>query len=106
MMTEINRVTKCFHHDESPGRLNQSKTSATTLKELLERYLAEVTPPKKGAEPESNRLRLMMRHPLAHRFVAGVRGVDIERWRDQRLRKVTAATVKRDLVLLGHVFRD
>jgi len=59
---------------------------------------------KKGAEPETNRPRLMMRHPLARRFVAGVRGVDIARWRDERLRKVTPATVKRDLVLLGHVF--
>ena len=46
----------------------------------------------------------MMRHPLARRFVASVRGVDIARWRDERLRKVTPATVKRDLVLLGHVF--
>lgn len=59
---------------------------------------------KKGAEPETNRLRQTMRHPLALRFVAGVRGVDIARWRDERLRKVTPATVKRDLVLLGHVF--
>jgi integrase len=75
-----------------------------TLKELLERYQEEVTPLKKGAEPETNRLRLMMRHPLARRFVAGVRGVDIARWRDERLREVTPATVKRDLVLLGHVF--
>jgi hypothetical protein len=33
----------------------------------------------------------MVRHPLARR-------------RDKRLRKVTSATVKRDLVLLGHVF--
>ena len=66
--------------------------------------LEEVTPLKKGAEPETNRLNLMMRHPLARRFVAGVRGVDIARWRDQRLHKVTPATVKRDLVLLGHVF--
>ena len=64
----------------------------------------EVTPQKKGAEPETNRLRLMMRHPLAHRFVARIRGVDIARWRDEQLRKVAAATVKRDLVLLGHVF--
>ncbi len=46
----------------------------------------------------------MMRHPLARRFVAGVRGVDIAHWRDERLCKVTPATVKRDLVLLGHVF--
>jgi hypothetical protein len=37
------------------------------------------------AEPETNRLTLMMRHPLARRFVAGVRGVGIARSRDERL---------------------
>jgi integrase len=84
--------------------VSRAEAESTQLKELLERYLAEVTPLKKGAEPETNRLRLMMRNPLARRFVAGVRGVDIARWRDERLRKVTPATVKRDLVLLGHVF--
>ena len=84
--------------------VSRAEAESTTLKELLERYLAEITPQKKSAEPETNRLRLMMRHPLARRFVAGVRGVDIARWRDERLRKVTPATVKRDLVLLGHVF--
>ena len=84
--------------------VSRAEAESTTLKELFERYLEEVTPLKKGAEPESNRLRLMMRHPLARRFVAGIRGVDIAGWRDERLRKVTPATVKQDLVLLGHVF--
>ena len=84
--------------------VSRAEAESTTLKELLERYLEEVTPLKKGAEPETNRLRLMMRHPLARRFAAGIRGVDITSWRDERLRKVTLATVKRDLVLLGHVF--
>ena len=84
--------------------VSRVEAESTTLHELLERYLDEVTPLKKGAEPETNRLRAMMRHPLARRFVAGIRGVDIARWRDERLRKVSPATVKRDLVLLGHVF--
>ena len=83
--------------------VSRAEAESTTLKKLLERYLEEVTPLKKGAEPETNRLNLMMRHPLARRFIAGVRGVHIARWRDKRLRKVTPATVKRDLVLLGHV---
>jgi hypothetical protein len=65
--------------------VSRAEAESTTLKELLERYLEEVTPLKKGAEPETNRLRLMMRHPLARRFVAGLRGVDIARWRDERL---------------------
>ena len=85
--------------------VSRAEAKSTTLRELLERYLEEATPLKKGAEPETDRLNLMMRHPLAHRCVAGIRGVDIARWRDERLRKVTPATVTRDLVLLGRVFK-
>jgi len=84
--------------------VSRAEAESTTLKELLERYLAEVTPLKKGAEPETNRLRVFMIHSLAQRFVAGIRGVDIARFRDERLQKVSSSTVKRDLVLLGHVF--
>ena len=84
--------------------ISRAEAESTTLKELLERYLVEVTPLKKGAAAETNRLRVFMRHPLAGRFVAGIRGVDIARARDERLQKVSSSTVKRDLVLLGHVF--
>ncbi len=84
--------------------VSRAEAESTPLKELLERYLSEVTPLKKGAVPETNRLRAFMRHPLAQRFVAGIRGVDIARFRDERLRKVSSASVKKDLVLLGHVF--
>lgn len=84
--------------------VSRAEAESTTLKELLERYLTEVTPLKKGAAPETIRLRAFMKHPLARRFVAGIRGVDIARYRDERLRKVSSATVKRDLVILGHVF--
>lgn len=84
--------------------VSRAEAESTTLKDLLERYLAEITPLKKGAAPETNRLRALMRHALARRFVAGIRGVDIARFRDERLRKVSSSTAKRDLVLLGHVF--
>jgi integrase len=84
--------------------VSRAEAESTTLKELLERYLAEVTPLKKGAASETNRARALIRLPLARRYVAGIRGVDIARYRDERLRKVTPSTVKRDLVLLGHVF--
>ena len=84
--------------------VSRAEAESTTLKELLEHYLAEVTPQKKSAASETNRLRALMRLPLARRYVAGIRGMDIARLRDERLRKVTPSTVKRDLVLLGHVF--
>ena len=84
--------------------VSRAEAESTTLKELFERYLDEVTPLKKGAASETNRLKALMRLPLARRYVAGIRGMDIARFRDERLRKVTPSTVKRNLVLLGHVF--
>jgi len=44
--------------------VSRAEAEATPLKKLLERYLLEVTPLKKGAAPESNRLRAFMRHPV------------------------------------------
>ncbi len=84
--------------------VSRAEAESTTLKELLDRYLAEITPGKKGAAPEAARIRAFMRHPLAQRFVAGIHGMDIARFRDERLRKVSSATVKRDLSILGHLF--
>ena len=43
--------------------VSRAEAESTTLKELLERYLTEITPLKKGAVPETNRLRSLMRLP-------------------------------------------
>lgn len=84
--------------------VSRAEAESTTLMELLERYRNEVTPLKKGASSESARIRALLRHPLAQRIVAGIRGVDIASYRDERLKKVSPATVKRDLVILSHLF--
>ena len=84
--------------------VSRAEAQSTTLKDLLDRYLAEITPGKKGAAPEATRIRAFMRHPLAQRFLASIHGMDIARFRDERLRKVSSATVKRDLSILGHLF--
>ncbi len=41
--------------------VSRAEAESTTLKELLERYLDEVTPLKKGAASETNRLNALMR---------------------------------------------
>lgn len=84
--------------------ISRVEAETTTLEELLERYLEQVTPLKKGAAAEATRLRAMLRHPLAQRFVGSLRGVDLARYRDERLRQVLPATVKRDLVVISHLF--
>ncbi len=84
--------------------VSRTEAESTSLRELLERYREEVTPLKKGALPEAARIDALLRHTLAARIVASIRGVDIARYRDERLKKVTPATVKRDLVVLSHLF--
>lgn len=84
--------------------VSRAEAESTTLGELLQRYLEEVTPLKKGASPEAARIRALLRHKLANRYVAGIRGVDIARYRDKRLKKVSPGTAKRDLVILSHLF--
>lgn len=84
--------------------VSRVEAETTTLKELIERYLEQVTPLKKGAAAEATRLRAMLRHPLARRFVGTLRGADLARYRDERLRQVLPATVKRDLGIISHLF--
>ncbi len=84
--------------------VSRVEAESITLGELLERYVEEVTPLKKGAAPEAARIRALIKHPLANRFLAGLRGVDLARYRDARLKKVSPGTVKRELVILSHLF--
>lgn len=84
--------------------VSRAEAESTTLGELLQRYLEDVTPLKKGAASETSRIRALLRHKLANRYVASIRGVDIARYRDERLKKVSPGTAKRDLVILSHLF--
>ena len=84
--------------------ISRAEAETTLLSELLKRYLMEITPLKKGAAPETARILALLRHPIVQKVVAGIRGVDIARYRDERLKKVRPGTVKRDLVILSHLF--
>lgn len=84
--------------------VSRTEAENTTLGELLNRYLNEVTQRKKGAVAETYRIKALLRHPLAGRIVATIRSTDIAAYRDERTQKVTPATVKRELVIFGHVF--
>ena len=84
--------------------VSRNEADRTTVRELLNHYLGEYTRHKKGAGPEACRIRALLRHPLANRFIGSVRGVDMARYRDERLQKVTAGSVRRELTILSHLF--
>jgi len=84
--------------------MSRTEVDSTTFGDLLSRYLEEITPTKKGAAPETSRIRALLRHPLAKRMVGSIRSLDIARYRNERLQEVAPPTAKRDLVIISHVF--
>lgn len=76
---------------------------STTLGALMKRYAEEVSPSKRGATQEIQRLGVLQRHDLAYRTLIGLSQQDIASFRDERLRTVKPATAVRELAILSHV---
>jgi integrase len=74
----------------------------TTLRELLTRYCAEVTPGKRGAVSEASRINSILRCPMSHRTLAKLTSADVATYRDERLKSVAPATVVRELNTVSH----
>ncbi|WP_429814852.1 site-specific integrase [Ensifer sp. B1-9] len=75
----------------------------TTLGSLLERYQREVTPTKRGAVQEDQRIEVLRRHDLSHRTLIGLSQQDIASFRDERLQSVAPSTTVREMAILSHV---
>jgi integrase len=85
----------------------KDESHRTSLGEALERYLAEVTPTKRGARQEERRIRFFLASNalLCSRKLASLRGQDFSDFKRQRLAAGKASnTVRIDLSLLSQVF--
>jgi integrase len=71
--------------------------------DLMRRYLTEVTPQKRSADAETQRMRGLLKHSLAECPLCGLTSKRVAQWRDARLEKVSGSTVCRDMNLLTHV---
>lgn len=80
-----------------------SEAQRTTLGNVIERYLAEVTPSMKGASEDTIRLKAIMRKPIARWSMANLSAARIATFRDERLREVSAGTVIRELAYLSAI---
>jgi integrase len=76
---------------------------STTLGALLERYQREITPTKRGAVQEDQRIDVLRRHDLSHRTLIGLSQQDIASFRDERLQSVAPSTTVREMAILSHV---
>ena len=83
----------------------RTEAESTTLREALERYRREVTPGKRGAVVEQSRITRLLRHPLADRVVASIRGRDIADYTAERAAAGAASSsVHKELALLSHLY--
>ena len=83
--------------------VDRSEAERNTLFDLIERYLLEITPHKRGAVPEAARLKAVQRRPLAKFKMSALSSAHFARYRDERLAQVSAGTVNKELNHLAHV---
>lgn len=77
-----------------------------TLRQILSRYLKEVSSQKIGWLNEHYQLAALMRAPLADLSLEELSVTDLARYRDERLKFVKAGTVCRELGLVQRVHSE
>ena len=80
-----------------------SDTDRLPLRDLLERYLQQVTPSKRGAKDEAIRIRALCRSRLASFTLKTLTPSEVAAFRDLRLTTVGTGAVIRDLSLISSV---
>ena len=76
----------------------------TTLHEALGRYLKEVTTLKRGSAQEASHIHVIQSSSLSKFSLAAIFSKQVSKYRDDRLKVVSASTVNRELNILSHVF--
>ncbi len=84
--------------------VDQAQARQTSLAEMLDRYLNEVTVTKRGKVEETSRIHAFKRSELAKYSASAISSQMIAAWRDVRLRTVKSSTVTKELNLLSHIF--
>lgn len=82
----------------------RANAEQTTLHDLLARYLRDVTPTKKGANPERYLVRKWQRHDLAKKAIASIRATDLAKFRDDSLKSMSISSVRNELALVSSLF--
>ena len=86
------------------GETNVSAPKATTLADLLSRYSQEVTPAKKGREPEQRRLSRLLRDPISVTPLSKLTSAKLAEFRDRRINDGVRAA-QYDLILIKHCIK-
>ena len=73
------------------------------LSDLVNRYLCEITPTKRGWESEARRLKRLLRDSLSKQRISQLQSCDFIKFRDRRVQDGTRTCIY-DLVLLSHIY--
>ena len=95
-----------FESEVMAGKRGQSVRK--TVRQMLERYMEEETPKKRGAAWEVRRIQFFLGEfgpPFVDKLVEDVTPDDIGRWRDYRLKGVKGSSVNRDFNVLAAAFK-
>jgi integrase len=89
---------------------NTHQAQKTTFGELIERYLREVTPTLLSKHEDTYRLKAILRRPIAKVNTLLLNSSRIAKYRDERLKEVSAGTVIRELAyfssIINHARRE
>lgn len=92
---------------EREGRIDRGEEpterrllKSTTLGDLIQRYLNEVTPTKLSAETERLRLSKMLKTPMCSISLLDLTSAPVAAYRDARAKQVKPGTIARELGLL------
>jgi hypothetical protein len=75
-----------------------------TLRDLVIRYRDTISPRKRGGEVERIVLNAFLRHPICRKRLSDLSSSDFAAYRDDRLKRVTANTLRREFSPLHNLF--
>lgn len=97
-------VRKVEAGQQAGEQVDPREQRATSVRSLLERFLAEEVPKRKGQRWETVRIRMLLKEDFTHRRLDQDIPGALRSWVDRRSRDVSAETVRRDLALVSTVF--
>lgn len=83
--------------------VDTQEAQRTTLRELILRYVREVTPTMKSVTEDTIRLKAIARKPISNWSLANLSAARIASYRDERLKQVSNGTVIRELAYLSSI---
>jgi integrase len=103
---DLKAAKKWANHMEDRIELGEQfyqSNKSITLKEVIYRYLNEITPCKRGQESETRRINRLLKEPICKEKIYLLQTKDFIEFRDKRI-KDGNRTCHYDLVLLRHIF--